>query len=171
MISGFKDFMPEIDPTAYVSGASHIIGKVKLGPGVSVWPAAVLRGDVEGIEVGSNSNIQDGTIIHTNYDMPTIIGENVTVGHGVILHGCRVSSMTLIGMGAVLLDGCEVPEQTIVAAGTLVPEGGKLEPGSVYMGVPARRVRGITDEERKLIERNAEEYVLLAGVYRNGARV
>lgn len=168
MIKKFEKHKPELDPDSYVSVDALVIGKVKLGKNASVWPKAVLRGDIEKIVIGENSNIQDGVLIHTNFNLPTVIGKNVTVGHGVILHGCRVSDFCLIGMGAILLDASEVGEYAIIGSGALVPERKKLEGGGVYMGVPAKRMRDITPAERNFIEKRASEYIELAEEYRKG---
>jgi len=167
MITGYKEYNPQIDGTAYVADTADIIGRVQLSRDASVWPNAVLRGDVDRIAIGISANIQDGVLVHTNYDMPVIVGCEVTVGHGAILHGCCIHDRCLIGMGAILLDGCLIGELSIVAAGALVCEGQELLPGGVYMGVPAKRTRDITREEKKMIIMRAAEYVQLAEEYRN----
>ena len=167
MITGYKNHKPQIDEIAYVAGTADVIGRVEISYNASVWPGAVLRGDVDRIIIGAGSNIQDGVIVHTNYDMPVIVGSGVTVGHGAILHGCRISDRCLIGMGAVLLDGCSIGELSIVAAGALVPEGKELLPGGVYMGIPAQRIRDITREEEELIINRSVDYIRLAEEYKN----
>lgn len=165
MIEKFNKYNPVIDSNAYVSEKAAVIGQVRLKKNTSIWPQAVLRGDIEKIIIDENSNIQDGVLIHSDFDLPTIVGKNVTVGHGVILHGCRISDYCLIGMGAILLDGCEVKEYTIVAAGALVPEGKKLESQGLYMGIPVKRVRDITPQEKDRIKKSAVEYIKLAAEY------
>jgi carbonic anhydrase/acetyltransferase-like protein (isoleucine patch superfamily) len=158
---------PDISQGVYIAESAEVIGKVILNSNVSIWPNAVLRGDVEHILIEKNSNVQDGVLIHTNFDMPTVLGENVTVGHGAILHGCRIADNCLIGMGAILLDGSEIGEYTIIAAGSVVSEGKKLDGNSVYMGTPARRVRDITPEEKELIKKRALEYIEFSKLYYN----
>ncbi|MFH1414580.1 MAG: gamma carbonic anhydrase family protein [Elusimicrobiota bacterium] len=158
MIKELGDRRPRISESVYIDETAQVIGDVILEKNVSVWSYVVLRGNVSRIQVCENSNIQDGTIIHTNYEMPTLIGKNVTVGHGAILHGCSIKDNCLIGMGAVLLDGCEIDEFSIIAASSLVPEGRRLSSG-VYMGTPAIKVRDINHEDRSLIEKRALEYV------------
>jgi carbonic anhydrase/acetyltransferase-like protein (isoleucine patch superfamily) len=127
----------------------------------------VIRADVDTVSIGSGTNIQDGTMIHINYDMPVIIGSDTTVGHGAILHGCRIADNCLIGMGAILLDDCSIGEYAIVAAGTLVTEGTELAGAGVYMGIPAKRVRDITAEEKELIRTRARDYIDAANDYGN----
>jgi carbonic anhydrase/acetyltransferase-like protein (isoleucine patch superfamily) len=165
MKRNFSGHEPFISNGAYVDETAVLIGKVNVSEGASVWPGAVLRGDVERIELGRNSNIQDCTVLHTNWDMPVVIGESVTVGHAAVLHGAIVSDYCLISMGAVLLDGVRVPSFTIVAAGAVVPEGKILEGESVYMGTPARKVRDIRPAEKELIIRRSSEYKELAKKY------
>jgi len=164
MIIEFNGISPQIDDAAYILPGAVLIGKVSIGSGSSIWPNTVLRGDVERIEIGHYSNIQDGSLIHTNYDLPVIIGERVTVGHGVILHGCSIASHCLIGMGSVILDGVRVNSHTIVAAGAVVPENKSLDSG-VYMGIPAEKIRDVSDKEKELIKTRSMEYVELAQAY------
>jgi len=164
MIKAFNNILPEINDSAFIDREAQLIGDVRIGKCASVWPGAVLRGDVSHIIIGENSNIQDGVIIHTNINMPVLIGKNVTIGHGVILHGCSISDFCLIGMGAIILDQAQVGRYCIVAAGSVVPEGKSLDSG-VYMGIPAKKTREITDSERKLIEDRALEYIELSKYY------
>ncbi len=166
MIKKFQNYTPELPLSAYVAEEALLIGKVRLGEHSSVWPGAVLRGDVEEIIIGNKTNIQDGTVIHTNYNLPSLVGSSVTVGHGVMLHGCSVKSFCLIGMGASLLDGSSIGEYGILGAGSVVPEGKDLEGGFVYMGIPAVKKRIVTADEKEFIKKRAEEYVLLGGEYK-----
>lgn len=165
MLKAFNGDSPVIEKNAYIAETAELIGRVTIKEGASVWPQSVLRGDVEEIRVGRRTNIQDGTIIHTNYNLPVIIGDGVTVGHRVVLHGCVLGAYCLIGMGAIILDGAVVPEWTLIAAGALVPERKKLESGLLYMGVPAKPVRKISDDEKELIRKRAEEYVYLSKMH------
>ncbi len=165
IIKTFKGKKPDISQAAYIAPGVSIIGEVVMMKGSSLWFNTVLRGDVEKIFVGENTNIQDGVVIHTNYSMPAIIKENVTVGHRAVIHGCKVERNCLIGMGAVLLDGSSVGEFSVVAAGAVVQEGKTLEPGGVYAGVPAKKVKDITPSLEKVIKKRASEYKKLADIY------
>lgn len=164
MIRDFKGISPEIAKNSYIAPSAVVIGRVKISKKASLWPGSVLRGDVERIEVKEESNIQDGTVIHTSPEYPVLIDKGVTVGHGVILHGTQIKSSVLIGMGAILLDGSVVKKESIVAAGSLVPEGKILESGWLYMGTPAVKKRRLKDSEKAMIFKRAQEYVHLAGL-------
>jgi len=151
---------PRIDPTAFVVGGAVVVGQVEIGPEASVWFGCVLRGDINRIFIGARTNLQDGTLVHTDRGLnPTIIAEEVSVGHRVILHGCRVGRAALIGMGAVLLSGSEVGEGAIVGAGAVVPEGMAVPPGMLALGVPARVMRTVTDEEQARCGRTVKNYL------------
>ena len=150
---------PRIAGSAYVAPSADVIGSVEVGENSSVWFQCVLRGDIEPIRVGANSNIQDGTIVHTMLGAPVTLGDGVTVGHRVVLHGCTVENRCLIGMGAVLLNHVRVGEGSIVAAGALVAENTVIPPGSLYMGVPAKLRREVTADEQALIRRHAQNYL------------
>ena len=143
----------------FIAPDAVVIGAVELGEDSSVWFGAVLRGDNEPIRVGARSNIQDGSVLHTDPDFPTTVGDGVTVGHRVILHGCAVEDGCTIGMGAILLNGSRVGANSLVAAGALLPEGREYPPGSLIMGMPARAVRELTAEERLRVAEGAEIYV------------
>ena len=143
----------------FIAPDAAVIGTVELGEESSVWFGAVLRGDNEPIRIGARSNIQDGSVLHTDPSFPTTVGDGVTVGHRVILHGCTVEDGCTIGMGAVLLNGCRVGANSLVAAGALLPEGREYPPGSLIMGMPARAVRELTAEERLRVAEGAEIYV------------
>ncbi len=161
----YKERMPVIDPSAYIAPGAAVIGKVSIGSRASVWPGAVLRGDVDEIKIGEDTNIQDGAMVHTNYNMPVLIGKGVSVGHGAILHGCSVSDFCLISIGAILLDGCRAEKYCIVASGAVVPQGKTLSGGYVYMGTPAVKKRKLKDSERELIRKNAQDYLRLSREY------
>ncbi len=156
---------PRIAASAYIAPSADIIGSVEVGENSSVWFQCVLRGDIEPIRVGANSNIQDGTIIHTMIDAPVTVGDWVTVGHRVVLHGCTVENHSLIGMGAVLLNHVRVGEGSIVAAGAVVAENTVIPPRSLYMGVPARLRRKVEDDEMTFIRMHAEHYLLYKEAY------
>jgi carbonic anhydrase/acetyltransferase-like protein (isoleucine patch superfamily) len=156
---------PHIAASAYIAPSADIIGSVDVGENSSVWFQCVLRGDIEPIRVGANSNIQDGSIIHTFEGAPTIVGEWVTVGHRVVLHGCTVENNCLIGMGAVLLNNVRVGEGSIIAAGALVAEDTVIPPRSLYMGVPAKLRRNVEESEQAFIRMHAEHYLRYKETY------
>ncbi|HEX9564294.1 MAG TPA: gamma carbonic anhydrase family protein [Gemmatimonadaceae bacterium] len=147
--------MPFLHPLAF------ICGRVSLGDRVSIWPFAVLRGDTERIEVGDETNIQDGTIVHADEGLPTLIGRRVGIGHRAIIHGSVIEDRCLIGMGAILLNGVHVGTGSIVAAGAVCREGMRIPANSLVVGVPARVIRETTDAERERIEETVEAYLRL----------
>ena len=152
--------MPAVDSTAYLDESAQIIGDVTIGAESSVWMNVVVRGDVHRITIGRRSNLQDGTIVHVMHGThPTAIGDEVTVGHGAIVHGCTVRDRVLIGMGAILLNGVDVGEDSIVAAGTLLAEETRIPPRSLVMGSPGKVRRELTDAEVASIRDYAERYV------------
>jgi carbonic anhydrase/acetyltransferase-like protein (isoleucine patch superfamily) len=149
-----------VHPTAFVDVSAQVIGDVEIGEESSVWMCVVIRGDVHWIKVGKRTNIQDGTIVHgMTGTHPTSIGDNVTVGHAAVLHGCTVENHCLIGMGAILLNGAHVGAGSIVAAGTLLVEGQKVPPRSLVMGSPGKVKRLLTQAEAADIQRYADHYV------------
>ncbi|MDE0488051.1 MAG: gamma carbonic anhydrase family protein [Gammaproteobacteria bacterium] len=151
----------------FVAPDAAVIGSVELGEDSSVWYGAVLRGDTEPIRIGARSNIQDGTVVHTDDDFPTTIGDDVTVGHNVILHGCTIEDGCTIGVGAILLNGSRVGANSLVAAGALLPEGREYPSDSLIMGVPARAVRELTDDERARVAEGSGVYLLRAREHRD----
>jgi carbonic anhydrase/acetyltransferase-like protein (isoleucine patch superfamily) len=156
MLRPYKGITPRVHPTAYVD----IIGDVEIGEASSIWMNAVLRGDVNSIRIGARSNVQDGTVVHVmNATHPTAIGDDVTIGHGAIVHGCTVRDRILIGMGAILLNGVIVGADSIVAAGTLLTEGTEIPPRSLVMGSPGKVRRQLSDEDLASIRTYAERYV------------
>jgi gamma-carbonic anhydrase len=161
MLRSFRNVVPTIEPSAYVDESAQVIGDVVIGAESSIWLNAVVRGDVNYIRIGRQSNLQDGVIVHVNHQpsYPTIVGERVTVGHGAILHGCVVEDRCLIGMGAILLNGSHVGSDSIVAAGTLVPERTVIPPRSLVMGSPGKVRRALTDAELAFILEGAANYV------------
>lgn len=153
---------PAIHPSVRLAENAVVVGDVTLEENVSVWYGAVLRGDAGAIRVGRGSNLQDNVTVHCAMDTPTVLGENVVVGHGAILHSCTVGNGCLIGMGAVLLDGCAIGEGAVVGAGAVVPPGKEVPPRSVVMGVPGKVVREVSGEEARAALENAAHYVQLA---------
>lgn len=152
----------------YVAPGAVVTGDVVLGPGVNVWFGAVIRGDLARISLGPRANVQDGVIIHTDYDCPQDIGEGVVIGHRAVLHGRLIGRDTLVGMGALLLSGSEIGEECLIAAGALITEGRRIPPRSVVMGVPAKVVREITPEEIRRTHSICAHYLELAQRYVHG---
>ncbi len=160
MIRPYRSVLPRIHPTAFVDDTAQVIGDVEIGEESSLWMNVVVRGDVNWIRLGRRTNLQDGTIVHVMRDThPAIIGDDVTVAHGVMLHGCTVHARCLIGIGAIVLNGAEVGSDTIIAAGTLVPEGMTIPERALVMGSPARIRRALTPEEIASIRDYAARYV------------
>lgn len=166
-IRPFKNLSPRIDPSAFIEESAQVIGDVVIGPRSSVWFNCVVRGDVNAIRIGVETNVQDLSCLHVLKDrFGLTIGDRVTVGHSVTLHGCVVGDLCLIGMGAVILDGAEIGPQCIVAAGALVAPGIRVPAGSLVMGSPAKVKRPLTDEERAQLARSAANYVEYSRQYR-----
>ncbi len=160
MLRPFRSIHPSVDPSAYVDVSAQVIGDVHLGAESSVWMNVVIRGDVNSIRIGARTNIQDLTLVHVMREThPTVIGDNVTIGHSAVIHGTTIEDRCLIGMGAILLNGCRIGTGSIVAAGALVPEGMVVPPGSMVMGMPARIRRALTPEEDASIKWYADNYV------------
>lgn len=153
---------PRIDPTARIAPGAVVLGDVTLGGQASVWYNAVVRGDVERIEIGVRTNIQDCAVVHADRGFPAVIGSGVTVGHGAILHGCEVGDGTLIGMGAIVLNGAKIGCGCIVGAGALVTQGAVIPDGMLALGSPAKASRPLTTEEIAANERSAEHYIALS---------
>lgn len=150
---------PDLHPTAFVAAGARVVGGVTLGPGASVWYNAVLRADGDTITVGANSNLQDNVSVHVDAGRPVVIGENVSVGHNAVVHGCTIGDGSLIGMGAVVLNGAKIGSGCLVAGGAVVLEGSEIPDGSLVAGVPAKVRRELTDDERAGLLRNAEHYL------------
>lgn len=156
----------------YIDEACVLVGDIELGDNASVWPMVAARGDVNHIRIGKRSSIQDGTCLHVTRKTPTkpdghplIIGDDVTVGHKAMLHGCTVGNRVLIGMGAIVLDGAHVSDDVILGAGSLVPPGKVLESGYLYVGSPVKQARPLTESELKFLPQSAQNYVLLKDEY------
>tara|TARA_Y100000996_G_C22550255_1_gene653439 strand:+ start:20 stop:523 length:504 start_codon:yes stop_codon:yes gene_type:complete len=159
MIYDFEKNVPEVHPEAWVAPNATIIGKVKLEKNSSIWFNAVLRGDIELITVGENSNIQDGSVLHTDPGYPLTIGKGVTIGHMVMLHGCQISNDTLIGIGSIILNNAKIGKNCIIGANTLVTENKVIPDNSLVVGSPGKVLRKVTDEEIKSILENGKHYV------------
>jgi carbonic anhydrase/acetyltransferase-like protein (isoleucine patch superfamily) len=160
MLRPHRGRLPVVHPTAFVDDSAQIIGDVEVGADSSVWMNAVIRGDVNRIRIGRRTNVQDGTVIHVMHEThPTSVGDDVTIGHGAIVHGCTVGHRVLVGMGSILLNGATIGEDTIIAAGSLVTEDFVVPPRSLVMGAPARVRRALGDDEVRFVLASAANYV------------
>jgi len=164
-IRPFEQHAPRIHPTAHIDETAVVIGDVEVGEDSSIWPLCVVRGDIQGIRIGARTSIQDGTIVHVTHDsrfcpggQPTLIGNDVTVGHKVILHACTVEDFCLIGMGAIVMDKAVVRSRVTVGAGSVVPSGKVLESGYLYVGSPVKQVRPLNPRELEFLEYSAQNY-------------
>jgi carbonic anhydrase/acetyltransferase-like protein (isoleucine patch superfamily) len=167
MIRPFQGIQPQVDPTAFVEASAHVIGDVHIGAESSIWFNTVVRGDVHFIRIGARTNVQDNSVIHVrNGKCPTILEDEVTVGHSVTLHGCYVERGSLIGIGSILLDDVRIGEHSIVAAGSLVSPGTIIPPRSLVMGMPARIKRPLTAEELAGLDVYWKNYVELLKLYK-----
>ena len=171
-IQGFNRHFPKLATGVYIHQTATIIGEVSLGENSSVWPSTVIRGDVNFIRIGKKTNIQDLSMLHVNHKSstdpagsPLIIGDFVTIGHTVILHGCTIEDECLIGMGSIVMDKVLVQKQVLLGAGSLVPEGKVLESGYLYMGRPAKKIRALSLEEIAHLKLSADNYVALKDEY------
>ena len=171
-IRPYKELMPQISDSAYIDQAATVIGDVHIGDESSVWPGAVIRGDVNRVRIGVRSNVQDGTVVHVTHpfsEQPegfdVYIGNDVTIGHNVTVHGCRIEDRCLIGIGSTILDGAVIQPEVLLGAGSLVSEGKVLESGYLYLGAPAKRIRMLTDAELKWFKYSAGHYVKLSRDY------
>lgn len=168
----YKSLAPAVHPSCYVDPAATVIGDVTIGPDCSIWPQAVLRGDVNSIRIGRLSNIQDGTVVHVTHrhagaseGHPVVVGDEVTIGHNVTVHGCTIGDRCLIGMGAILLDGARLENEVLLGAGSLVPPGKVLEGGYLWLGSPVKRVRPLNEDELAWLTYSAAHYGALKNDY------
>lgn len=159
MIYEYKNIKPKIKKSVWVAPSADIIGKVKIGKDSSVWYGCVLRGDVDKIVIGKRTNIQDLSMIHVHHGEPTIIGDDVTIGHQVMLHGCKIGNGSLIGMSTTILDGAVIAEHSIVGAKSLITANKKFPPKSLIMGSPAKVIRELSDEEVENLITHASKYI------------
>ena len=164
------ELKPSVHPSAWVADRAQVMGDVVLADNTSVWFGVVIRGDMSTITVGKDTNIQDNSVLHTDRDMPLVIGEGVTVGHQVVLHGCTVGNNSLIGIGAVVLNGVKIGNNCLVGAGALVTEGKEFPDGSMIIGSPAKAVRMLSPEQIEGLKMSAKHYVNNASRYKTGLK-
>lgn len=159
MLLPYRDLWPKIDPSTFIERSAQVIGDVQIGTESSVWFNVVIRGDVNRVRVGNRSNVQDGTVIHVGGAHPTSVGDEVTIGHRVVLHGCTVGDRCLIGIGSIVLDGVVIGEESVVAAGAVISPGTVIPPRTLVMGTPGRPKRELTGTEIRQLSQSAENYV------------
>jgi carbonic anhydrase/acetyltransferase-like protein (isoleucine patch superfamily) len=171
-IKKFNGLLPKIGNSTYIDDSAVVIGNVTIGDNVSVWPTTVIRGDVESITIGDDTNIQDGSVLHvthygkfTDRGYPLVVGKGVTVGHRAILHACTIGDYCLIGMGATIMDDAVVEDYVMIGAGALVPSGKTLTSGHLYLGSPAKLARPLKDSEREFLVYSSQHYVELKNKY------
>lgn len=164
-IRPFENYHPQIDDSAFIDPSAVVIGNTHIGAGSSIWPNVTIRGDIHKIRIGKNTNIQDNSLLHISHDSeflpggaPLIVGDHVTVGHMVTLHGCQIGNYCLIGMGSILLDNAQIEDQVMIGAGSLVSPGKKLESGYLYLGSPVKQIRKLKNKELEFLEYSAEHY-------------
>lgn len=168
----YQGHTPKLGAHVYVDSAAVVIGDVELGDDTSIWPAVVIRGDMHHIRIGARTSVQDGSVLHITHASdfnpaghPLLIGDDVTVGHSVCLHGCTIGNRVLVGIGSIILDGAVVEDEVVIGAGSLVPPGKRLESGFMYMGSPVKQVRPLKDSERRFFTYSANNYVNLKNTY------
>ncbi|WP_220719906.1 gamma carbonic anhydrase family protein [Agarivorans litoreus] len=171
-VKSFSGFSPILGKEVWVDPSAVLYGEIKLGDDVSIWPMVAARGDVNHIQIGARSNVQDGSVLHVTrktenppYGYPLIIGEDVTVGHKAMLHGCTIGNRVLVGMGAIVLDGVVVEDDVMIGAGSLVPPHKRLESGYLYMGSPVKQARPLNEKEKAFLSESADNYVRLKQQY------
>ncbi|WP_337019376.1 gamma carbonic anhydrase family protein [Leclercia sp. AS011] len=162
----YKDLFPKQGDRVMIDSSSVVIGDVRMGDDVSIWPLVAIRGDVNYVSIGARTNIQDGSVLHVTHKSsynpegnPLIVGEDVTVGHKVMLHGCTIGNRVLVGMGSILLDGVVIEDEVMIGAGSLVPQNKRLESGFLYLGSPVKQIRPLTEAEKEGLTYSANNYV------------
>jgi carbonic anhydrase/acetyltransferase-like protein (isoleucine patch superfamily) len=167
IVRNVRGYEPLFGSNCFLAETAVVVGEVRMGANCTVWFNAVVRGDVNSITIGDNTNIQDGAVIHCTYQRAkTVIGSNVSIAHKAIVHGCTVEDNVLIGMGAIIMDDAVVGANSVIAAGAVVLPGTQIEPGSIYAGVPAVRIKDISDEMKEVIQRTARNYPMYAEWFR-----
>ena len=162
----FEGVTPRINKNTYISESVDIIGKVNVEENVNIWFGTRLRGDMNNIIIGENTNIQENSVVHVDINSPCIIGKNVTIGHGTIIHGCSISDNVLVGMGSIILNNAKIGKNTIIGAGSLVTQGKEFPEGVLILGNPAKVIRQLTEAEIESIQRSADNYVSLSKKYK-----
>lgn len=177
-IRSYKGIIPQLGERVYIDNSAVIVGDITLGEDSSIWPLVAARGDVNQIKIGARSNIQDGSVLHVTHKnaenpngYPLFIGDDVTVGHKVMLHGCTIGDRVLVGMGAIVLDGVIVESDVMIGAGSLVPPGKILQSGYLYVGSPVKQARELTDKEKAFLVKSAQNYVQNKNDYINEVEV
>ena len=165
MIHQFDGQIPNVHKNSFIASSADVIGNVSIGEYSNIWFGTVLRGDMDSLTIGEYTNVQDNSTVHNDDNFSVDIGDYVTIGHNCIIHGCRILSNTLIGMGSTILNGAEIGEYSIIGAGSLVTQGKKIPSGVLCMGVPAKVIRELTIEEKESIKKSAEHYVELSTKY------
>ncbi|KDN30721.1 anhydrase [Vibrio fortis] len=176
-IRSYKGIAPKIGQDVYIDETAVLVGDIKIGDDSSVWPLVAARGDVNHIHIGQRTNIQDGSVLHVTHKnkenpdgYPLIIGNDVTIGHKVMLHGCTIQDRVLVGMGAIILDNVVVEQEVMIGAGSLVPPNKILESGYLYVGSPVKQARPLTDKERAFLQKSADNYVQNKNDYLDSVR-
>ncbi len=169
-IHQLDDLVPQVADSAWVAQNAQVIGDVIIGEGASVWFGVTVRGDTDTITIGAGTNVQDGSVLHADHDVPLTIGRDVTVGHQVMLHGCSIGDESLIGIGAIVLNGARIGRNCLVGAGSLVTEGKEFPDGSMIIGSPAKVVRQLTEEQIEGLRRSAQHYRENAQRFRKGLK-
>lgn len=171
-IRSYNGITPLLGERVFVDASAVVLGDVEIGDDSSVWPLTVIRGDMHAIRIGARSSIQDGSVLHITHAGPfnpegfaLHIGDDVTVGHKVLLHGCSIGNRVLVGMGCIVMDGAVVEDEVMIGAGSLVPAGRRLQSGYLYLGSPARQARALTEREREFLRYSAQNYVRLKDTY------
>ena len=166
MIMDFEGVTPRINKNTYISESVDIIGKVNVEENVNIWFGTRLRGDMNNIIIGENTNIQENSVVHVDINSPCIIGKNVTIGHGTIIHGCSISDNVLVGMGSIILNNAKIGKNTIIGAGSLITQGKEFPEGVLILGNPAKVIRQLTEAEIESIQRSSDNYVSLSKKYK-----
>ena len=170
MMISYESFSPKVPQTVFVADGVRLIGRVRIGDRSSIWFNAVLRGDNDRIVIGRETNIQDGAILHVDTGFPCIVGDRVTVGHRAILHGCSVAEDVVVGMGAILLNGAKIGREALIAAGAVVKEGQEIPERSLAVGIPAKIIRELNEDDIRRMEEGTQDYVLKGEAYRKALR-
>lgn len=166
MIKELKGKKPDIKESCFIAENAAVVGDVKIDENTSIWYGVCIRGDMDRTIIGKNTNIQENSTLHNDFGTPTIVGNNVTIGHNCVIHGCKINDNVLVGMGSIILNGAEIGENTIIGAGSLVTQNKKIPSGVLCLGSPAKVVRNLTEEEIKSIEESSKHYIEMANEHK-----